>query len=239
MARLSQLVPTVANVLGVPEKTVNVFSRNLREAGLISSGGRGPGGAHMTPFDAANLIIAVAGSNLVKDAVETVKHYAELPAISSEHHTQTDAHNFENFGNEPPIWDLRGFPIVGLRSLPHGHSFREALAALIASAANGSLRDTIEDLPKAHVDEHTNPTIYSIEVTLRGPYPQASIRLWTTGFDERMRYGEEISMPDYETAKKWERETSKRFDIKDLKQMREFTEVAIFALGDLLSDKPR
>ena len=39
----SDLIPTLAQVLPMPEQTVSVIARALRKERLISTGGRGPG----------------------------------------------------------------------------------------------------------------------------------------------------------------------------------------------------
>ncbi|GJE46948.1 hypothetical protein AEGHOMDF_6157 [Methylobacterium soli] len=57
---------------------VGWIARHLREAGLISQGGRGRGGAQMSTADAANLLIGVNASTSAKDAVAAVYHYREL-----------------------------------------------------------------------------------------------------------------------------------------------------------------
>lgn len=52
----------VADVLGVPFPTVAVYARFLREAGLITRGGRGRAAAKMGAGDAAALLAAVCSS---------------------------------------------------------------------------------------------------------------------------------------------------------------------------------
>src|SRR5699024_9960325 len=41
MAKLSDLIPTLAQVLPMPEQTVAVIARSLRQERLLSTGGRG------------------------------------------------------------------------------------------------------------------------------------------------------------------------------------------------------
>jgi hypothetical protein len=59
MATLSQLTRTLATATGVPEKSLVIIGRMLREDGLISSGGRGRGGAQMTANDAASFLMGI------------------------------------------------------------------------------------------------------------------------------------------------------------------------------------
>ncbi len=79
MATPKQLVQVVAENTGVPEGTVILHDRNLLNAGLRTEGQRGRGKSAVTFQDAANLLIAVAGSRNVKDSVKTVRDYSALP----------------------------------------------------------------------------------------------------------------------------------------------------------------
>ena len=82
MATPGKLRDVLANALGLSSQkqleAVNVHLRNLREAGLITKAKRGRGAAEIGVEDAANLLIAVAGSPHVKDSVSTVKRYGSL-----------------------------------------------------------------------------------------------------------------------------------------------------------------
>jgi hypothetical protein len=78
MATLSQLVSTLANVMGLPEATVFAYGRFAREAGYISQAGRGRGGAQMTAVDAANLIIALSGTSVTREAGKAIETFMAL-----------------------------------------------------------------------------------------------------------------------------------------------------------------
>src|SRR4051794_4482709 len=83
-----QLVECTAEILGVSEGTVVVHDRNLATSPtpLRSVGGRGRAVAKVTAEDAANLLIAVAASDSVKNSAKTVLAYRDLQgghAISS------------------------------------------------------------------------------------------------------------------------------------------------------------
>lgn len=78
MATLSSLVETIARVEGIDPLQVGWIARQLREADLIRKGGRGRGGARMTPEDAANLVIAVNAASSPKEAVAVVGVYRSL-----------------------------------------------------------------------------------------------------------------------------------------------------------------
>jgi hypothetical protein len=68
-----ELTKLIADLTGVPMRTVALHLRNLRVAGLISTGARGVHAAHMTAADAASLLIAATLSDLVLQSVETVR----------------------------------------------------------------------------------------------------------------------------------------------------------------------
>lgn len=80
MATLSELVEIVAAVEGIDLATVRLIARNLREAGLIATRGRGLSAAKMTLADAANLLIAVNATDKVREAAQTVHTYRRLEA---------------------------------------------------------------------------------------------------------------------------------------------------------------
>jgi hypothetical protein len=89
MATPRQLVETLAGVLGISVATVIVHDRNLSTAPLPlrTVAGRGRAAAKITAVDAANLLIAVAASESVKDSVRTVLTYGGLRAEKSKKRT--------------------------------------------------------------------------------------------------------------------------------------------------------
>jgi hypothetical protein len=82
MATPGKLRDVVADALGFTGQLpmIDVHLRNLREAGLLSKAKRGRGAAEVEPTDAANMLIAVAGSAYVKDSVSAVEKYGPLEA---------------------------------------------------------------------------------------------------------------------------------------------------------------
>jgi hypothetical protein len=79
MATLTNLVSALAHVTGLPEATVFAYGRFARQAGLISQGGRGLGGAQMTATDATNLLFAVCGTRVTRDAGKAISALRPLP----------------------------------------------------------------------------------------------------------------------------------------------------------------
>jgi hypothetical protein len=118
VARSTELGECVAKVLGLRPTTAASHVRNLREAGLLTKTGRGITGAHMSPRDAAHLLIAATASQDVQDSVETVHRYGKLSHV----------------GN---VWP--DFP--ALAALGEQHTFPDALAALLDSASVQFLAD--------------------------------------------------------------------------------------------------
>jgi hypothetical protein len=91
MANLSDLVENLSRVSGVPEATVFAYGRFARQAGAIAQKGRGLAAASMSPVDAANLLIAVAGTAMTKDAGDAVKTFRPLRGhILAERHDPLD-----------------------------------------------------------------------------------------------------------------------------------------------------
>ncbi|ABE61225.1 hypothetical protein Nham_0329 [Nitrobacter hamburgensis X14] len=119
VATPKQLVEKIAEETGVPIGTAILHDRNLLTAGLRSEGQRGRGKSVVTFEDAANLLIAVAGSRNVKDSAETVRLYAPLKATA------------------PLVFNDQGKDIV------RGETFGDALAALLEAlpADRDSYRD--------------------------------------------------------------------------------------------------
>lgn len=115
MASPMQMMECVASALGVDLATVVSHDRNLVTAGLRTKGGRGTSAARMTPADAANLVIALAGAEQVRGNVASVSRFASLVFTGTKH----------------------GRP---LPSLAVGHTFGEALTALIQGFAEGSFQ---------------------------------------------------------------------------------------------------
>jgi hypothetical protein len=108
MARLSELVTAVAEVLKVKEGTLIKLAQYLREAGLIAQKGRGTGAAHMSPRDATNLVLGVmttgSRTNELRDAPRNVALMREAKfdgaEINFDGHVHLDAPPFPFLTNE-------------------------------------------------------------------------------------------------------------------------------------------
>lgn len=129
MAKLAQLIEAVSSHSGVPLPTVSLTARHVREAGLISSGGRGPGGAEMTPTDATNLLIGTVAAMQVKDAPEVVRLFRSARPIKND------------WGEDHSEARL---PIANFATLPFGEMLDELFRQL---AADGDICENDTDEP--------------------------------------------------------------------------------------------
>ena len=78
MALISDLVTELSVMSGIPEPSIAVVARRLREDGLLSQKGRGRGAAQATPLDAARLCIALMIGGKAKDASIVVADFGGL-----------------------------------------------------------------------------------------------------------------------------------------------------------------
>jgi hypothetical protein len=117
-----ELVDTLAAALNWERTEVFHHARNLREAGVVTKGGRGITAPQMNVLDVANLICAVLAAERVKDSSEAAKGLAGLKGVRKAIRIQ------ERNG-------LRFYPYVdsdGLLCLKAGHNVQEGMAALLA-----------------------------------------------------------------------------------------------------------
>ena len=219
IAKLSTLISICANVVGLRDRTVAIYARYLREGRLISTGGRGPGGADMTPRDCANLLIAIMGTNLVKDAAKAVPKYRPLVADRQQ-------------------WRLPDMPLPALTRLPEFHQFGAALEALITAAMDGSLESALEAASKKYEKVQISfPPI--IEVTVRGPVPVANISVRAHEWGEEHTYAQphpwlRTDKPPKRAIKRWEKKLERSGPWGDLDQIRLVSTQTIQTLGQLL-----
>jgi len=74
----------VAQAYSVEEKSVVVYARALKEAGLMSTGARGINAPNMRPIDAARITIALLATDNPSRAVERVRRFGALPLNKKE-----------------------------------------------------------------------------------------------------------------------------------------------------------
>lgn len=69
---------TVYYAYRVDGRSLTVFLRNLKEAGLITSGGRGRHAPHMQPVDAARITIALLATDKPARAVDRLERFSKI-----------------------------------------------------------------------------------------------------------------------------------------------------------------
>lgn len=122
MAKLSEVIPALADALGLPETTVEAYAKVLRKAGLLTTGGRGTAAPDQTPHDCARLLVSVLGWTPT-NAVEFVTEYGGLLASDL----------------TAPRDHLLHFS--SLLRLDFPHTLIDGVAALIAMHADNSIED--------------------------------------------------------------------------------------------------
>jgi hypothetical protein len=74
----SAFIKIVAEAYKVEEKTVTLYARFMKEAGLVTSGARGVNAPHMHPRDAVRLTIALLATGTAAHAVEMYRRFAGM-----------------------------------------------------------------------------------------------------------------------------------------------------------------
>jgi hypothetical protein len=229
VASPGQLVSKVSELLGISEATIVQHDRNLVVAGLRSKSGRGPSAARMTARDAAHLLVAVLGSHHVKDSVQSVRGYRE-----------TRLSKYLSIGYQDSS-------IAALTSLPPEHSFVDAVEALVAAAADGSLGRAIYDaIDEIQGEKIGFPPI--IKISVQSPHQVGDISLGggetgiaRPGLSGYGRYAlldpwskhESLEIPA-EELEAWRKKAEEYHIATDLTQVRQISAKTILAVGELL-----
>lgn len=120
MAKLPSLVTALSEVDGRDRKAVDHIGRTIREAGYIPTGKRGSGAADMAEREAANLIIALNGSDTPKDTPIAIDRFRSLKQFYSG--TSKDFKTYsDSFEGQPDA----------IKNAADCRTFGEALEALI------------------------------------------------------------------------------------------------------------
>jgi hypothetical protein len=140
MASSGKLIELVAGMFGLPKDGVAYAWRRLREEGVIITAGRGRSAPPVSALDAAHLVIATVADLPPKDTIEAWRTYAQAKALFLDPRTGDLGSLSWSFKHS----ELAGFDVPALTNLPAGHTFAEALAALITAASDGSLEEFVE-----------------------------------------------------------------------------------------------
>jgi hypothetical protein len=180
---------TVADALGLSDQLerVDVHLRNLREAGLITKAKTGRGAAEMGPEDAANLLVAVAASELAKDSVRSVERYGALKADPG----SLSIHGGPQMDNVP-------LPLV---NLSERHTFGEAARRTLSLlGTNSFFRDDVRRhlSPLRRISEDAEYLFFRFFL----PYDAVSIVYGSSRrFQVQLLYG---SLPARDTRAAWD-----------------------------------
>jgi hypothetical protein len=196
VATSGQLVEAVSRATGFAEETVVVHMRNLREAGHIAVSGRGPWAAKMTAREAAKLLIAVHGSNYVKESAGALASFAPLVAyrreVISPAERTVPVTIVPHWIDGPKHWSV-GYPLIGglngdiikdrfgLNRIKIGETFEEALVTIIecmlADTLFPPLRSSDFRKPPSKIPSYRK----RLWVTLYRPQPYAAITYLAEG----------------------------------------------------------
>lgn len=196
MATSGQLVEGVSGATGFAEETVVVHMRNLREAGCITVRGRGLWATKMTAHEAAKLLIAVHGSDYVKDSVNALTSFAPLSAyhreVVSPAERTVPVTIVPHWTDGPRHWSV-GYPLIsglngeivkkrfGLSRIAMGATFEEALVAIIEYALADTLFPPLRSSDFRRAPAKIPSYRSRLWVSLYRPQPYASITYLAEG----------------------------------------------------------
>ena len=141
MLTLNHLATLMALLLGERPETLQLIARNLREARLVASGGRGRGGARQEPHHVANMIIAACATDQVADAASAAATFANLELAPSAAPRQRFRRSAAIV--PPRVLRMSGPQAIAPRELQFatkgGAKFGDVIASLVELAADGRL----------------------------------------------------------------------------------------------------
>lgn len=153
MPKLADLTPIMATALGIPSSTVGIVARHARGAGMITSKGRGPGGAEMSAADCANLLIGVMSTRVgimsqdAGDAISMMRSLVLRPR------------SFDNYLHARDTGKIFG-PLSDLISkLAWIGSFGEALDHLLGNQEIDAWQEFLASIPAAEGQRHLRVSI--------------------------------------------------------------------------------
>lgn len=228
MATSGDLIQTLASVSGIPQATILTYYRSLREAGLVTKGGRGPSAARMKSRDAALLLIAAGGARsekepakkIVQDFMDVfVAHTAQNTPIPIEGRPGVFESNWVE--DDCGIWKFPNLAIPSLQGLGAQHSIIDALTALLDDAMAGAF----------------DVAPHFMELTFYGPEPRAALEVsFVGGYTEQGVYllttRIENATTDSQTV---ESDLLFRYGGGDCEMSRRFTHRTIHKIAKLLA----
>jgi hypothetical protein len=133
MPTLTELKDTLERTLNDPDLKTETYVRPLRQAGLLTKGGRGTSAPQVTMRDCAVLLIAIMAPFPARHAVRTVQDYALLellrPPVGLRGQRTTRARGLRDE-------ELAGLPLERVREV---HLLGQLVEFLLLRTADGSL----------------------------------------------------------------------------------------------------
>lgn len=181
MARLSHLIPGMAEALKLAEGRVRNAASILRLGKLLTTGPRGPAAPHMTPTDTTNLLLALMYDDDQENAVRNVPRLREAVLSSFGGRLKSTGEMFakKRKWRAPEVMPPHAFITDGTRLLQLG----EAVDSIIARLAAGvDLHD-----PEAGA-RSPSPVVNDIALSISRPGYAARIHVdspdaeWTFAF---------------------------------------------------------
>jgi hypothetical protein len=172
---LSELVEIVARVEGLDPATVSLIAREVREAGLIKTGGRGLSAAKMGFPDAANLLIAVNVSSVVREASKLIATYRDLDGWEIKAEPQATYRDFE-------FWDVNNPALRQVSTTKLGrpvNRFGYVLESILEAFARRRLSDRQRWCASADSEfrEAFSRGHASVQLTFFKPQPRVDLRM--------------------------------------------------------------
>jgi hypothetical protein len=149
MAKIGDLIPATAVAVGASDNPVREKARRVREAGYIQTGSAGRyGGAEMTEWDAANLLLGLTCSEQAKDAGAAVQRYRHLFLSTADVWTKEvrEPHPDHPGMGRVTIESLCPEPMRWLGETAQGLLLGDVLDRLIGMARTGELQALFREL---------------------------------------------------------------------------------------------
>jgi hypothetical protein len=237
MVKLVGLIPVLTAVQGLPETIGSSVARSVRAARWVNTGPRGPGGADMTDWDAANLLLGITCSDQAKDAGFAVPRYRDLfgrvigPMTTSERREPDP--DKPGWGRIIPPESLCPEPLRWLTDTARGLTLGQALDRLIGMAREGTLQTLFRELagkryPEPNIDKAIGRGEVYLRLEFQRPRPGAIVTFGEHGAGSGPYLATEFG---YQSA----RETIEELDRLQTGDRTETVTVShrtIFALGE-------
>lgn len=159
MSTPGRVIHHVSTALGIPEPTVGVYQRHLREAGLVSRVGRGRYAGHSTPLDIGRLILSLLATETAVKAPDAVGDFGSLLCDRID------------IGEEKLTLEMLCGPSFG-----KGHRFEDAVAAIVAGFGHDDFMGVMDEHLITGVGHH-GPYLPPVIVRVRESHLDASINI--------------------------------------------------------------